>query len=301
MSCSEKDLWIRAGTIQQIRHFFIDQDYLEIETPLLIQAPAPEAHIDAISIDGFFLHTSPELCMKRMLSKGHEKIFQICKCFREYERGDLHLPEFTILEWYRVGSEYVTMMGECESMLAFIFEQAGFDRIIEYQGRVINLKRPWQRISVKDAFFQYSPISMDAAIQDNKFDEIMVEYIEPNLSNRQPVFLYDYPSSLAALSQLKQSDKMLAERFELYIGGVELANGFTELTDAGEQRNRFERENANRQKLGKEAYPLPEKFLHDLKRMPPSAGIALGVDRLIMILCNRSSIEDVVSFTPEEV
>lgn len=301
MSCSKKDLWIRAGTIQQIRHFFIDHDYLEIETPLLIQAPAPEAHIDAISIDGFFLHTSPELCMKRMLSRGHKKIFQICKCFREYERGDLHLPEFTILEWYRVGSEYTAIMGECESMLAFIFEQTGFDRIIEYQGRVINLKRPWQRINVKDAFFQYSPISMDAAIQDNKFDEIMVEYIEPNLSNRQPVFLYDYPSSLAALSQLKQSDKMLAERFELYIGGVELANGFTELTDAGEQRNRFERENANRQKLGKEAYPLPEKFLRDLKRMPPSAGIALGVDRLLMILCNRSSIEEVVSFTPEEV
>lgn len=301
MASSSRDLWKRAASIQAIRKFFICRGYLEVETPNLISAPAPEAHIDAIDAGGAFLHTSPELCMKRLLSRGNSRIFQICKCYREGERGDIHLPEFTMLEWYRTGIGYMEIMDECEDLIVSVAEELRFGEVIEYQGKRIELKRPWKRSTLKSLFDQYSPISIDEAIESDKFDEIMVDKIEPGLKGPCPIFLYDYPQSLASFARVRKDSGEWAERFELYMGGLELANAFTELDDAVEQRIRFERELVRRKNTGKKGYPLPERFLEELQGMPPAAGIALGIDRLIMLMCDRAKIDEVVTFTQEEL
>ena len=301
LDAKKTNLWWRAKIIQSVRDFFIGHGYLEIETPCLIPAPAPEVHIDAISAGHGFLQTSPELCMKRLLSAGYPKIFQVCRVFRQGERGERHLPEFTLLEWYRKDIDYMDLMDECEEMILFVARNMGFGHEIKYLGRVIDFQRPWERISVKDAFERYAAISMEMALESGRFDEIMVEEIEPNSGISRPTFLYDYPWPLASLARLKENEPGLAERFELYMGGLEIANAFSELTDAHGQEKRFETERDKRRHLGKTVYPMPEKFLKALDHMPPSAGIALGVDRLIMVFTNTSKIDDVVFFTPEEL
>ncbi|MFH1123813.1 MAG: EF-P lysine aminoacylase EpmA [Pseudomonadota bacterium] len=294
-------LWLRARTVQALRRFFIERGYLEVETPYLIPAPTPECHIEPIRAGHAFLHTSPELCMKRLLAAGYPSIFQICPCFRQDERGERHLPQFTLLEWYRVGADYFDLMEECEEMVLFVAHELGFGERLGYRGNPVSFQRPWQRISVNEAFARYASISMKDALESGRFDLIMVEEIEPRLGTLQPTFLYDYPSSLAALARLRPDNPQWAERFELYVAGLELANAFSELTDVGEQRKRFEREKERRLQSGKESYPLPERFLQALHFMPPSAGIALGVDRLVMLFADQATIDQVVSFTPEEL
>ena len=294
-------LWLRAGMLQAIRSFFIKQGYLEIETPCLIPAPAPEADIDAISAGGFYLHTSPELCMKRLLVAGFAGIFQIARCFRQNERGNIHLPEFTLLEWYRADINYLDLMMECETMILSVSENIGAGDKIIYQGMEIDLTGPWERISVDEAFRRYTSITPEAAIQKGLFDEVMVKEIEPRLGVKRPVFLYDFPATHAALARLKPGSPGIAERFEIYIGRLELANAFSELNDAEEQKARFEKEQCNRYEQGKQVYPMPDKFLTSLKYMPGAAGIALGIDRLAMLFTDRAKIDDVVSFTPEEL
>jgi len=287
--------------VQAIRAFFLAEGYLEIETPILIPAPAPELHIDAVPAKGGFLQTSPELCMKRLLAAGYGKIFQICRCFRQGERGDLHIPEFTILEWYRSHAAYQDLMMECESMLQSVAKQLGLGQVIEYQGKAIHLGGPWNRITVQEAFEAYGSLSLEQAMEKGGFETCMVKEIEPRLGSPKPTFLYDYPAQMAALARLEPDDDRFAERFELYMGGVELANAFSELRDPGEQRARFQGEGTKRRELGKETYPLPEKFLDALALMPEAAGIALGVDRLAMILADSPTIDGVVAFTPEEL
>ncbi len=299
LASRESSLRSRARIIQSIRRFFIERGYLEVETPNLIPSPAPEIHIDAVNMNGGFMHPSPELCMKRMLSSVYSRIFQICKCYREKERGDLHLPEFTLLEWYRSGADYMALMEECEEMIRFVAGDIEIGTRIEYLGKGIDLKGPWERVTVHEAFERYALISPEEAIASDRFDEIMISDIEPRLC--RPTFLYDYPSSLAALARLKEENPNLAERFELYIGGLELANAFSELTDVHEQEKRFIRDIQMRRRLGKKEYPFPEKFIEDLGRMPESAGIAFGIDRFIMLFTNKAIIDDVVSFTPEEI
>jgi lysyl-tRNA synthetase class 2 len=301
LSGRKQYLWLRARMIQAMRLFFIENDYLEVETPQLIPAPAPEPHIHAIRAGNLFLHTSPELCMKRLLAAGYPKIFQISKCFRHGERGYLHMPEFTMLEWYRTGIGYVALMEECEAMIRSVSHRLGEGDRANYQGTEIDLKCPWERLRVREAFDRYAFLTPETAIGKGIFDKVMVEKIEPNLGIKRPTILYDYPAPLAALARLKPENKKLAERFEIYFGGLELANGFSELTDAREQRDRFERDRKQRSDLDKQLYPMPEKFLKDLEKMPRAAGIALGVDRLAMIFADRSRIDDVVTFTPEEV
>jgi len=239
--------------------------------------------------------------MKRLLSAGFPKIFQICKCFRDGERGHLHLPEFTLLEWYRAEADYTDLMDDCEAMICFVTDELGLGNAIQYRGKVIDLKTPWERITVEDAFAAYSPHSLKEALKTDRFDEIMVLHIEPQFNTSMPVFLCDYPSSLASLARLKEGHPEVAERFELYMGGLELANAFSELTDPLEQEIRFNKENDQREKNGKQRYPIPGKFLEALRNMPPSAGIAFGVDRLVMLLTGSEKIDDVVSFTPEEL
>jgi lysyl-tRNA synthetase class 2 len=290
----------RAKIIQEIRLIFHEGGYLEVETPLRIPAPAPESHIDAIPSDEWFLHTSPELCMKRMLAAGYERIFQICRCWRSDERGALHLPEFTMLEWYRAGGDHRDLMEECESLVRRVARARGGERII-FRGREIDVQSPWDRISVRNAFLRYGGMSMEQALARNLFDEVMVREIEPRLGLNKPTFIHDYPAERGALARLKADDPAVAERFELYIGGLELANAFSELTDPREQRDRFLAEQEFRRASGKTIYPLPEKFLAELPAMPPSAGIALGIDRLVMVLLDAASIDEVVAFTPEEL
>ena len=301
MTSYKSNLWSRARTIQAIRKFFIDRDYLEVETPILIPSPAPEVHIDAIRTSRGFMHTSPELCMKRLLSSGHSRIFQICKCFREGERGDIHLPEFTLLEWYKIDADYMDLMEECEELIRFVVREQDMGDKVEYQEMEIDLKGPWDRITIKEAFEKYSSLTLDECLRTGKFDETIVTEIEPQLDKSGPVFLYDYPSFLAALSRLKENDPGFAERFELYIGGLEMANAFSELNDADEQRSRFVKDEERRRRMGKEEYSFPHKFIEDLRQMPSSAGIAFGIDRLVMLLTNSPEIDQVVSFTPEEL
>ena len=291
----------RSRIIRVIRNFFNEGGYLEVETPLRIPAPLPEAYIDAIPADGWYLHTSPELCMKRMLAAGFAQLFQICRCWRGGERGSRHLPEFTMLEWYRTGTDYFGLMTECELLVQQIVAGLGMMDSITYRGSNITVTGEWERLSVREAYSRYGRMTIDEALEQDLFDEIMTGDIEPLLGLERPVFLYDYPAERSALARLKADDPAVAERFELYIGGLEIANAFSELTDAGEQRARFSRETACRHASGKTVYPLPEKFLHELPAIPSTAGIALGVDRLVMVLLDAACIDDVVAFTPEEL
>jgi elongation factor P--(R)-beta-lysine ligase len=297
LSRRRKALTGRGTIFNRIRMFFQEKGYLEVETPFRIPAPAPEAQIEAIPSAGWFLQTSPELCMKRLLAARYERIFQICKCWREGERGIRHLSEFTMLEWYRAGADYHDLMEETEALIA---AAAGANEI-SYRGRTIGLERPWERLTVAEAFRLYAGTTVTEAIEAGIFDELMVERIEPRLGVSRPTFIYDYPASCGALARLKKEDPSVAERFELYIGGLEIANAFSELTDPVEQRMRFEAEAAERALMGKASYPVAEKFLAALAEMPESAGIALGLDRLVMVLLNAESIDEVVAFTPEDL
>ncbi|MCF8068010.1 MAG: EF-P lysine aminoacylase GenX [Desulfobacterales bacterium] len=301
MTRKKENLVLRAGVIESIRTFFSEHDFLEVETPCRIPAPAPEENIDAIETEGWFLHTSPELCMKRLLAAGYPKIFQICKCFRKNERGRKHLPELTMLEWYGTDINYLDMMKQCEEMIRFVASKTGFGNLLKYQGNRIDLESSWGRMTVAESFEKYGSMKMDEAIEKGKFDEIMGFDIEPNLGMKKPVFLYDYPASCGALAKLKSADLSLAERFELYISGMELCNAFTELTDHKEQRERFKLEMENRKRTGKTVYPMPEKFLDSLIKMPNASGNALGIDRLVMLIADTAKIDDVVAFLPEEL
>lgn len=291
----------RAKIVQKIRDFFHEREYLEVETPYRIPVPAPESHIDPVPSDSWFLHPSPELCMKRLLAAGYEKIFQICHCWRKGERGSQHIPEFTLLEWYRANGDYLNLMEECESLVQFLAAEIGLGETLAYRGREIQLTSPWERMTVEEAFDRYTETTVREALRQDLFDEVMVRDIEPKLGIEKPTLLYDYPAERRSLARLKNENPAVAERFELYLGGLEIANAFSELIDPEEQRKVFQSEIEIRQSLGRKVYPMPEKFLKELEAMPPSAGIALGVDRLVMVLLNAQTIDEVVAFTPEEL
>jgi len=300
-SAINRNLKIRARTVQAVRAFFIEKGYLEIETPCRIPAPAPEEHIDAQISGNWYLQTSPELCMKRILAAGYPRIFQICKCFRQNERGNKHLPELTMLEWYTSGADYFDMMTQTEDLVRLVAENIDSGKHIAYQGEKIDLKKPWPKISVAEAFEKFTSTTLERALTEDLFDELIASEIEPNLGQKRPVFLYDYPASFAPLAMAKPGNPSLAQRFELYIAGIELCNAFTELDDSEEQRKKFEIEQNKRHALGKRVYPMPEKFLESLKSMPAASGNALGIDRLVMLFADTTEIDDVVAFTPEEL
>ncbi len=295
------NLELRDRTLSAVRRFFRRQGYLEVETPVRIPAPAPEGHIDAQPSGDWYLQTSPELCMKRMLAAGYERIFQICKAFRRQERGRRHLPEMTLLEWYTARRDYTHMMDQCRDLIRFVMKELNLETPLVYQGRAIRTDGAWERLSVARAFDRFGSLPMDRALAEDRFDEIMGLEIEPRLGWDTPLLLFDYPLACGALARRKPQDPELAERFELYIGGIELCNGFSELTDPAEQRRRFESEIDRRRKMGKGVYPLPEPFLRALADMPPATGNALGLDRLIMLLADTADIDEVVAFTPEEL
>ncbi|MBW2252761.1 MAG: EF-P lysine aminoacylase GenX [Deltaproteobacteria bacterium] len=280
-SAINRNLKIRARTVQAVRDFFIGKDYLEIETPCRIPAPAPEEHIDAEISGDWFLQASPELCMKRLLAAGYPRIFQICKCFRQNERGSKHLPELTMLEWYTSEADYFDMMAQTEDLVRFVAENINSGNHLVYQGNKIDLKKPWPKISVAESFKKFTSTTLAKALSEDLFDELIASEIEPNLGQKRPVFLYDYPASFTPLAMVKPNNPTLAQRFELYIAVLELCNAFTELTDPEEQKKRFE--------------------IKSLKFMPGASGNALGFDRLVMLFADTTKIDDVVAFTPEEL
>ncbi len=293
------NLRTRALILSAIRDFFSIQGFLEVDTPLRNPCVIPEAHIDSIKSEEWVLHSSPELCMKRLLCHGSGNIFQICKVFRNHERGIKHLPELTLLEWYATPATYLDLMNQTEQLIKHIALKLNTGDGISYQKNRINLTGDWQRITVADAFEKYGRMALLQSLDQDMFDPVISFDIEPNLGNPTPCFLYDYPSSQASLAKLKAADPDTAQRFECYMAGIELANGFTELTDPVEQRARFKKENQLRQKLGKPVMTIPEKFLEDLSHMPDAAGVALGIDRLVMLFCDAAAIDEVVAFTPE--
>ena len=299
LSRRRKALDIRARMIGALRRFFLDRDYLEVETPARIPAPAPEAHIEPVPSGDWFLHPSPELCMKRLLAAGYPRIFQICRCFRQGERGDRHLPEFTMLEWYRRDIDSRELMDECEALILSVAKDLGIGETLSYAGKSIRLARPCPRLSVRDAFAAHASLSLDAAIREDRFEEILAFEVEPFLGREAPLFLHSYPIAYGSLARAERNDPSVAERFELYMAGMELANGFAELTDPVEQRRRFDEVRAEAERRGRAAPPQPERFLRALERMPEASGIALGVDRLAMILCDAATIDEVVAFPPE--
>jgi len=267
----------RARVLREIRAFFDARGFTEVETPVRIPAPAPEPHIDCPPSGDCFLRASPELQMKKLLAAGMERIYQIGPCFRAGEKGRRHSPEFTMLEWYRANADYLDIARDAEELLAEVLKRDHADV---------------QRITVREAYLRWAGWDPVETWDQDRFDFDMATKIEPNLP-KEPLFLTDYPAPAASLARLKSDDACVAERWELYVDGIELANAFTELVDSVEQRRRFELAREERRALGEADYPLDEEFLDALARMPPSGGVALGVDRLVMLACGASSIADV--------
>jgi len=318
----------RGKTIQGIRQYFLQEGFVEIETPCLVPSPGMEPHLVALEVlvtcpDGakkkMYLHTSPEYYMKKLLARGWDKIFQICRVFRDGEFGDTHEVEFTMLEWYRTHADYRKIMEDCEGLLHYLSLEVLGKTGLSYQGKIIDLSPPAERVSVSRAMKIYGGVDIQknsdgpSLLEEAKsrgyrfepggvysFDEvffkIFLEEVEPRLGNSKPTFLYEYPASMAALARLKPQNPLWAERFELYVAGLELANAFSELVDPGEQRRRFESEQRLRAVLKKPIYPIDEELLEALSHIPPSAGIALGVDRLVMLLCDAPRIQEVLAF-----
>lgn len=292
-------LELRCRILQTIRRYFIEDGFMEVQTPLRTPAPAPELYIEAIPADApYFLITSPELYMKRLLAAGYERVFQISPVFRRGEHGRFHHSEFTMLEWYRLHADYRTLQEDCRNLLLTVCHEEAKAAGWDYQGHWLQVEGAWQHYTVREAFRRFAGWEPSSHVDQYRFDRDLVEKVEPHLGFPTPCILSDYPSSQAALARLRHDDPSVAERFELYWAGLELANGFSELTDAAEQRSRFHEALLMRRQQGYAPYPLPERFLASLEHLQPCAGIALGVDRLIMLLGNAGHIDEIVPFPP---
>jgi elongation factor P--(R)-beta-lysine ligase len=321
----------RRRIVAALRDYLETRDFEEVETAILQISPGNEAHLHAFSTelkapDGagrwLFLHTSPEFACKKLLTAGEQRIFEFARVFRNRERGALHHPEFTMLEWYRTGESYEAVMEDCAGFLAVAAAAAGTD-LFSFRGREADPLAAPERLTVAEAFRLHAGIDLLATLGERApdrdglaaqaraagigladddcwsdiFSRVLVERIEPRIGNGRATFLTEYPRPEAALARPKPSDPRVAERFELFICGVELANGFGELTDPMEQRTRLEAEMTKKQRLYGERYPIDEDFLSALARMPPASGCALGFDRLVMLAARASRIEQVI-WTP---
>lgn len=339
--CRHPQLWqryfIREKVLTAIRQFFFDRGFHEVETPYLTSSLPPESYLDVFETTLLdrrrqsmraFLPTSPEPFLKKLLVAGLGNCFALPKSFRNTEdKSKTHNPEFTILEWYRVNSDYTEIMKDCEELILFIntYLQRSQNTStgvsptkLIYQGKTIDLTSPWERLTVFEAFKRYAHINLLHAFSrenlkklalvkgyrmsgedswEEIFHQIFLNEIEPHLGQTKPTIIYDYPAALAALSKKKASDPRFAERFEFYIGGLELGDAYSELTDWKEQRERFEVEVTERKRLGKVDHPIDDDFIKALKvGMPPAGGIAVGVDRLIMLFANVDDIAETLLF-----
>ncbi|SFM66064.1 EF-P lysine aminoacylase EpmA [Thermodesulforhabdus norvegica] len=289
----------RAEILKCLRRFFWDRGFLEVETPLITSEPAPEAHIEPLRCELGWLITSPELHMKRLIASGLEKIFQITRVFRKGELGKKHLPEFTMLEWYRAGESYEALIEDCRDLISFVAFELNLPSPFAYEGKLLRHNNGLSVITVEEAFLRWAGWNPVRKPDPDRFYVDLVEKVEPQMGIPDPTVLKDYPASESALARLKENDPMVCERFELYWGGLELANGFSELTDPIEQRRRFEQVLSARSEGSLPPLPVPKKFLSALSSLPPCAGIALGVDRLVMIITGAAKIGEVVAFSED--
>ena len=319
----------RAEIIGSIRGFFVDQAFIEVDTPILLSAPAPEPHIEApavsISEPGGqslrYLQTSPELPMKRLLGAGLKRIFQIAPVFRQGDFSPSHRPEFRMLEWYRREESWDALLEDCENLLRACARTVVGSLQLQFSQQSIDLQPDFRRITMDEAFRRHAGFSILDKLDseslrqeldrqnihhhesdgwDDLFHRVFLVQVEPALlADPSPLFLTHYPAPLAALARKSPDDPRVSERFELYVGGLELANGFGELTCPKEQRLRFEADRAWRSEQGMHDYPFDERFFAALENLPPSAGIALGIERLIMLLLDAPDIKD-ISLIPWE-
>lgn len=307
-SASIEKLQLRAKILAQIRQFFAARNVLEIETPLLCSTTATDPHIASISADkNRFLQTSPEFCMKRLLAAGSGSIYQICKSFRDDEIGRLHNPEFTILEWYRTGFNHLQLMTEMDQLLQEILKTAAaqrytyqeiFEKYLQlnpHSSSVAELKQCAEKNNI-------TATVLEDENPDSWLHVLLTHLIEPKLGKDAPIFIYDFPISQAALARIRPGNPAVAERFEVYYKGIELANGYHELADANEQRKRFANDLEKRKQLGYREIPADEKLLIALSHgFPDCAGVALGIDRLVMLAANANSIAEIMSFAWRDV
>jgi lysyl-tRNA synthetase class 2 len=322
----------RSNIVRAVRAWFEARDFIEVETAALQVSPGNETHLHALSAEltgpagersSLYLRTSPEFAAKKLLAAGERRIFELARVWRGRERGPLHHPEFTMLEWYRVEAPYEALMDDCAALLALAAETArakGFS----FRGRDCDPCAAPERITVAEAFTRFAGIDLMASLDatgaterdgfaaaaraegirvadddtwSDIFSRVIVERVEPALGVGRPTILCEYPISEAALARPKPGDPRVAERFELYACGVELANAFGELTDPAEQRRRFEADMDEKARLYGERYPIDEDFLAALAKMPPASGAALGLDRLVMLATGAPRIDDVL-WTP---
>lgn len=287
----------RASINHFTRAFFREQGFLEVETPIRVPTVAPEQYITPFESEGWFLSTSPELYMKRLLAAGHDKLFQVSHCFRKGERGQQHNPEFTMLEWYRTGADYMQMVDDTEQLVMTLIDRLGLTPVIQYKSQNIDLTLPWPRITVHDAFLHaagWDPIAKPDAL---RFDIDLVNKVIPSFTSSRPTVLLDYPSAQASLARFKPGEPGVAERAEVFIGGLELANAYSELINAREQEERFQKEIEVIQREQGRAIAMPHQFLEAVAHLPECGGIALGMDRLVMLLCDTDSMEEILPFT----
>ncbi len=290
-------LRLRAAVLRSLRATLDGRGYVEVETPIRIPTPALEAHIDALPSGSAWLRTSPELHMKRLVAAGAGSIYQIGSCFRANERGDRHHPEFTMLEWYRSPAGCQEMLEDCRALVLDMAQALDMGATLVYGGCRIPLDAPWEQIPVREAFRRWAGWDPVRHWQPERFDADMALVVEPALPTDRPVILIDYPAPAAALARLSPANPRVAERWELYLAGIEICNAFSELTDPVEQRRRFEEAAAFRQQDGRTAYALDEPFLRALENgLPPCGGASLGVDRLVMLAADVTRIDDIRPF-----
>ncbi len=285
----------RALIYEFTRIFFRGKGFLEVETPVRVPAVAPELNIAPFESEGWFLATSPELYMKRLLAAGYDKLFQFSRCFRKGERGRWHNPEFTLLEWYCTGADYLQMLNDTEKLVTVLASRLGLGVRLHYQNQNIDLAMPWQRITVHEAFTNAAGWDPVAESDPLRFDTDLVAKVIPSFAG-QPTILLEYPATMASLARLKAGGPGVAERGEVFIAGLEIANAYSELRDYQEQENRFQKEIEHIQKEEGRKAALPRQFLKALCHLPECGGIALGMDRLVMLLCDAGSIDDVMAF-----
>ena len=317
----------RAAITRTLRAWFESQGFTEVETGILQISPANEAHLHAprTELTGSngervrrYLRTSPEFACKKLLAAGEARIFELARVFRDRERGDLHLPEFTMLEWYRANAPYEEIMADCVTVIARATQATGIGTL-SFRGKACDPSAEPELLTVAAAFARHAGVDLLATIEGGEgdraalakaaagrvriadddswsdiFSKILVEYIEPQLGIGRLTVLFEYPAPEAALARVKQADPRVAERFEVYACGVELANGFGELTDADEQRRRFELAMDEKQCRYGERYPLDEDFLAAVGQMPEACGVALGFDRLVMLASGALRIDQVI-------
>ena len=323
-------LTARSAITRAVRDWFDEQGFAEVETAILQVSPGNETHLHAPRTeltggDGSratrYLRTSPEFAAKKLLAAGEAKIFEFARVFRDRERGDLHLPEFTMLEWYRAEASYDAVMADTIVVIAHAAQATGIGRF-SFRGRTADPFAEPELLTVAAAFERFAGIDLLATVTNGEgdraalataangrvritnddtwsdiFSKVLVEHVEPNLGQGRLTVLFEYPAPEAALARTKAADPRVAERFEVYACGVELANGFGELTDAGEQRRRFAADMNEKERRYGERYPLDEDFLAAVAAMPPSSGVALGFDRLVMLAAGALRVDQVV-WTP---